>query len=79
MTIVIPRKAGEEDRLFGSVTSADIVDKLQEMGITVDRKTVLLNDPIKTIGERKVQVKAGYQINAEIIVQVVPETIGEEG
>ena len=77
ITIEIARRVGDEDRLFGSVTSADIADKLEEKGLTIDRKTILLNDPIKNLGDTKVMIKVGYQLNTEIIVQVVPETIGD--
>ena len=77
ITIEIARRVGDEDRLFGSVTSADIADKLEEKGLTIDRRTILLNDPIKSLGDTKVMIKVGYQLNTEIIVQVVPETIGD--
>lgn len=71
-TITIAQRVGEEDRLFGSVSSADIADKLAELGIEIDRKKILLVEPIKTIGEMTVGVKTGYQTTAEITVQVVP-------
>jgi large subunit ribosomal protein L9 len=71
-TITIAQRVGEEDRLFGSVSSADIADKLAELGIEIDRKKILLGEPIKTIGEMTVGVKTGYQTTAEITVQVVP-------
>lgn len=77
VTIEIARRVGDEDRLFGSVTSADIADKLEEKGITIDRRTILLNDPIKSLGDTKVMIKVGYQLNTEITVQVIPETIGD--
>ena len=77
ITIEIARRVGDENRLFGSVTSADIAEKLEEKGIIIDRRTILLKDPIKNLGETKVAVKVGYQLNSEIVVQVVAETIGE--
>ncbi len=77
VTIEISRRVGEEDRLFGSVTSADIADKLSEIGIAVDKKSIALSEPIKSIGETRVNVKVGYQLTTEIIVQVVPETESE--
>lgn len=76
--VTIAKRVGEEDRLFGSVTSSDIAAALEEAGITIDRKTIVLADPIKTIGEFKVPVKAGYQTMAQVVVQVVPETIGDQ-
>jgi len=71
-TITIAQHAGEENRLFGSVSSADIADKLAELGIEINRKKILLSEPIKAIGETVVTVKTGYQTTAEITVQVVP-------
>jgi large subunit ribosomal protein L9 len=77
MTVVIARRVGEEDRLFGSVTTSDIAEKLAEEGMDIDRKTILLNEPIKTLGDSSVSIKVGYQMTTEIIVQVVPEKIGD--
>jgi len=73
ISIQIARRVGDEDRLFGSVTSADIATELEEKGITVDRKSIILNEPIKALGESKVTVRVGSQMTTEIIVQVVPE------
>jgi large subunit ribosomal protein L9 len=70
--ITIEHRVGEEDKLFGSVTAADIVEKLSEMDIQVDKKHVLLTEPIKTLGEVIVPIKVGYQMTSEISVQVVP-------
>jgi large subunit ribosomal protein L9 len=71
--VTIAKRVGEEERLFGSVTSADIATALQEAGATVDRKAIILADAIKAIGEYKIPVKTGYQTTATILVQVVPE------
>jgi len=71
-TITIEHRAGEEDKLFGSVTAADISEKLAEMNIEIDKKNVLLAEPIKTLGEVTVPVKIGYQMTSEITVQIVP-------
>ena len=71
-TVTIAQRVGEEDRLFGSVSSADIADKLAEIGIKIDRKKILLTEPIKTLGETMVGVKTGFQTTAEITVQIVP-------
>jgi large subunit ribosomal protein L9 len=70
--ITIEHRVGEEDKLFGSVTASDISEKLAEMDIEIDKKNVLLAEPIKTIGEVIVQVKVGYQMTSEITVQIVP-------
>lgn len=70
--VKIEQRVGEEDRLFGSVTTADIAAKLSELGIKVDKKKILLDEPIKTLGETLVQIKIGYQVNAEVKVEIVP-------
>jgi large subunit ribosomal protein L9 len=71
-TITIAQRAGDENKLFGSVTTADIAAKLAELGMSIDRKMILLAEPIKTLGETTVSIKVGYQVFAEINVQVVP-------
>jgi len=76
ITVVIEQRAGEEDKLFGSVTAADIADKLASLGVTIDKRKIVLTEPIKTLGEYLVPVKVGYQVNAEVKVQVMP--LGEE-
>ena len=70
--ITIEHRVGEEEKLFGSVTASDISEKLMEKGIEVDKKNVLLSEPIKTLGEVIVPIKVGYQMTSEITVQVVP-------
>jgi large subunit ribosomal protein L9 len=73
LSLTIPAKAGEEGKLFGAVTSRDIAEALDRAGVTVDRKLVLLAEPIKQIGEYKVKVKAGTEIVPEVSVSVVAE------
>jgi large subunit ribosomal protein L9 len=70
--IKIEHRVGEEDKLFGSVTSSDIAKKLAEMDILIDKKNILLTEPIKTIGNFTIPVKVGYQMTSEITVQVTP-------
>lgn len=72
LAIVIEQLAGEDERLFGSVTSADICAKLASLDVQIDKKQILLPEPIKTLGVTKVQVKVGYNVSAEIAVNVVP-------
>lgn len=69
--IVIEQLAGDDDRLFGSVTSSDICAKLAEKNVEIDKKQILLSEPIKTIGETSVQVKVGFQMFTDITVKVV--------
>ncbi len=75
--IAIEKRVGDENRLFGSVTNNDIVAALQLTGITVDKKAIIMPETIKAIGEYKVAIKTGYQTTANLLVQVVPETIGD--
>jgi large subunit ribosomal protein L9 len=77
ITIEIARRVGEEDRLFGSVTTTDIAAKLEEMGLAIDKRAIVLGEPIKSLGENKIAVKVGFQLTTEIIVQVVPEAVGD--
>jgi large subunit ribosomal protein L9 len=71
-TVLIEQRAGADDKLFGSVTSGDIADKLASLGIEIDRKKIVLDEPIKTLGEFMVKIKTGYQVTAEIKVRVAP-------
>ena len=71
-TITIQHRVGEEDKLFGSVTSADIAEKLAELDIQIDKKQILLAESIKTLGEFVVPIKVGYQMTSEITVTIVP-------
>lgn len=72
LEVVIEQLAGEDERLFGSVTNADICTKLAEMDIQLDKRQILLSDPIKSLGESKVTVKVGFNVTAEISVNIVP-------
>lgn len=72
LVVVIEQLAGIDERLFGSVTNGDICTKLAELDVTLDKRQILLNDPIKSLGETKVQVKIGFNVTAEITVNVVP-------
>lgn len=72
LTIVFEQLAGTDERLFGSVTTADICTKLAEMDIDLDKRQILLNEPIKTLGETKIQVKVGFNVTAEFTLNVVP-------
>lgn len=73
VSITIAQKAGENDQLFGSVTSKDIVEALEKQGYTVERRKIALEEPIKTLGEFKVPVKLHREVTAEITVHVVKE------
>jgi large subunit ribosomal protein L9 len=68
--ITLEVQAGEEDKLFGSVTSQMIADKLAEKGFEVDRRRIELQEPIKSLGAYKVPLKLHQQVAAEINVLV---------
>ncbi|MDT8435973.1 MAG: 50S ribosomal protein L9 [Gemmatimonadota bacterium] len=67
-------KAGEEGRLFGSVTTADIAQALAEQGHEIDRHIIQLDEPIKQLGVYKVPVRLHADVQPEISVWVVAET-----
>jgi len=67
----IAREAGEEDKLFGSVTARDIADALAEEGVQVDHRKVLLQQPIKHLGVYHVDIKLAPEVVAQVKVWVV--------
>lgn len=69
----IAKSVGEEDKLFGAVTSRDIEESLNEEGIVVDRKKVLLEEPIKSLGIYKVPIKLHPEVTANLKIWVVKE------
>jgi len=71
-TLVITKKAGEEDQLYGSVTSSDIADALAARGIEVDRRRVELAEPIRRIGTHTVHVRLHRDVVATLMVDVQP-------
>ncbi|MDH3347939.1 MAG: 50S ribosomal protein L9 [Desulfobulbaceae bacterium] len=77
LTLKIAKKAGEENRLFGSVTNGDIADALEQAGVTVDKRSISISEPIKTLGEYKVSIKVGYQMTTSIALQVIEEVAGD--
>lgn len=70
LTVEIPMPAGEGDRLFGSVTTRDIADALTRHGIELDRKKLVIDDSIKTLGEHPITIKLGYEVTASFRVIV---------
>jgi large subunit ribosomal protein L9 len=71
VTVVIEARAGEEDRLFGSVTNLDIEKALNAQGIAVDRRNIILPEPIKQLGTYTVPVHLSGGIRGHVTVQVV--------
>jgi large subunit ribosomal protein L9 len=74
VTCTISRRVGEQDKLFGSVTTKDIESSLIEQGIEIERKMIILEEPIKSLGEFPVKIKFQPGITAEITVTVVGES-----
>ncbi len=72
-TITIPARAGEEDRLFGSVTAMDIAEALLKEGVEIDKRRIILEEPIKRLGTYTVTVKIHPETNASLNVIVVRE------
>ncbi len=74
VTLTFRAKAGEGDRLFGSITAGDIVDALaREKGITVDKRKIELDSPIKELGTRPVAIKLHPEVSANVMVVVEKE------
>jgi large subunit ribosomal protein L9 len=73
LTLRIRAKAGEEDKLFGSVTTMDIAEAFKAEGFEVDKKKILLGEPIKRLGEYTVEVKIHSEVNATVKVQVISD------
>ena len=71
--VTIAQKAGENDQLFGSVTSQDISAALERAGYTIDRRKVNLAEPIKALGDYKVSVKLHREVTVELPVHVIKE------
>lgn len=73
LNVSITVQVGEEDKMYGSVTSLDIVRKLQEQGHEVDRREVLLDEPIKALGDYTIDLRLHREVTTPVKVQVVKE------
>jgi len=73
VSITFAQKAGESDQLFGSVTSKDIAEALEKQGYTIDRRKIVLEEPIKTLGDFKVPLRLHREVTSEIVIHVVKE------
>ncbi len=80
VALTFKRKSGEKDMIFGSVSSSDIKDALHELGFEIDKKKILLEEPIKRLGNYSVPIKIFQEDRAEIKVEVLKleEEIEEE-
>jgi large subunit ribosomal protein L9 len=73
LAVTIKAKTGEEGKLFGSVTTMDIAEAVKAQGITVDKRKIVLDEPIKRVGEYTVTVKLQADVTADIKVTVAAE------
>ncbi len=71
--ITLSAKAGEEEKLFGSITSMDIAEALKKDGFDVDKKKILLDDPIKRLGTYSEGIKIHHDVTAKVQVKVIAE------
>ena len=70
MTLIVKAKGGGAGRLFGSVTNAEIADALAKTGIKLDKRKIVIADPIKNVGTYTVTCKLGYEISAPLTVKI---------
>jgi large subunit ribosomal protein L9 len=73
LSLEVTRKAGESDQLFGSVTSADVSEALAALGYTIDKRKIVLVDPIKAIGNFEIPVKLHREVTASVKLAVKKE------
>lgn len=73
ISVTITAKAGEEDKLFGSVTSIDIANALKAKGVEIDKRKIILDEPIKRLGLHNVHIKLHPEVTAELKVDVIRE------
>ncbi|HLA01008.1 MAG TPA: 50S ribosomal protein L9 [Thermodesulfovibrionales bacterium] len=73
MTLTIKAKAGEEEKLFGSVTTMDIAEALLTQGVEIEKKKIVLEEPIKRLGSYSVQIKLHPDVSVPLTVQVIQE------
>jgi large subunit ribosomal protein L9 len=72
--IVVRARAGEEGRLFGSITTADLAEEIaKQTGQEIDRRDIHLEDPIRSLGTHEVSVRLHPEVNATLSIQVEPE------
>jgi large subunit ribosomal protein L9 len=74
VSLVFKRKTGENDQMFGSVTSADIAEGLAAQGFKIEKRQVQISDPLKALGEYSVTIKVFRDVSAEVKVHVEKES-----
>lgn len=73
VSVTIAAKVSEEDRLYGSISVRDIIDALAKQDIVIEKRMVLLKEPIKLVGSYKVPIRVYKEVEPEISVEIVPE------
>jgi large subunit ribosomal protein L9 len=73
LTLTLAAKAGEEEKLFGSITTMDIAEALKREGFDVDRKKIVLDEPIKRLGSHTVGVRIHSDVTSQLTIHVVAE------
>jgi len=74
LDVAIARRVGENDTLYGSVTTGDIADALAARDVTVDRRKIQLDEPLKTLGDHVVPVRLHRDVTAQLKLRIVPAT-----
>ncbi len=77
VSLTFQRKVGEKDHLFGSVTSSDIAEALEQKGFNIDRRKIQLNDPLKNLGEFEVPIRLHRDVTSRVKVVVEKEAAVE--
>lgn len=73
LSVTIPMKVGEEEKLYGSVTAQMVSDGLGNQGYMVDRRSIVIGEPIRTLGAHEVQIKFKHGVTAAVKVNVIAE------
>lgn len=73
VSVTIAAKVSEEERLYGSISVRDIIDALAKQDIVIEKRMVLLKEPIKLVGSYKVPIRVYKEVEPEISVEIVPE------
>ncbi|MBW2434734.1 MAG: 50S ribosomal protein L9 [Deltaproteobacteria bacterium] len=73
VSVTIAAKVSEEDRLYGSISVRDIIDALAKQDVVIEKRMVLLKEPIKSVGSYKVPIRVYKEVEPEISVEIVPE------
>ena len=73
LSVTIPMRVGEEEKLYGSVTGQMIGDSLNNQGYKIDRRTIVIDEPIRTLGTHQVMIKLKHGVSTSIKVNVVAE------